>query len=488
MKRSVLFPVILLLAALMALPFAQMSSAAGAQIAVRHTVIAASGDAAPGGGIYLPLSFINARVNARQDIAFDAFVVGPPFTTGVFVGDGETTSTVALGANPDPAAPSFGSVFNPFITPNGEVVFQANGSDIFKSNGRTVVPLVRNGDPAPGGGTLTPGIFDTNGHGAVAYGASISGSTATQGIFRSDGKQTVAIARDDIGAPTGGTFTLFANPASNDRGQVAFFSVMTGGSADFGIFRGEGGDLTPVFVANQVAPGGATFADFGNPVINRHGQVATFASLANSASRNGLFVGNGTDAVAIALEGQTAPKGGSYRDRSGRGDTFASPFRLNDRGEVAFDARLTGGTSTSGIFRGSVHRTTTIALAGTTAPGTTGTFESFGDIKLGNDGRVAFIATLAIGVGGVDTSNNMGIWIGTSDENLQLVARTGEVIGGKVLTRLPIFGFASGNQFDMNENGVLWVGSFGSAKAIVFSRIPGENDEVDERSWNDPKR
>ena len=246
---------------------------------------------------------------------------------------------------------------------------------------------------------------------------------------------------------------------------------MTGGSADFGLFRGEGGDLTPVFVANQIAPGGATIEDFGNPVINRHGQVAVIGLLTNSASRTGLFVGDGTDAVAIALDGQLAPKGGSYSNN------FVFNFELNDRGEVAFETRLIGGTMA--LFRGNGDRTTTIALAGTIAPGTTGTFESFGDIKLGNDGRVAFIATLAVGVGGVDSSNNMGIWIGTSDEDLQLVVRTSEVIGGNVLTLLPQFGFASGNQFDMNENGLLWIGNFGLAKAIVFSRILGENDDVD---------
>jgi hypothetical protein len=205
------------------------------------------------------------------------------------------------------------------------------------------------------------------------------------------------------------------------------------------------------------------------------------ALLTNGASREGLFVGDGTEAVAIALEGQPAPKGGIYRRGAGFPNAFLSPIRLNDRGELAFPASLTGGTSMSGIFRGNGDSTTAIALAGTPAPGTTGTFASFGDIKLGNDGRVAFIATLAIGVGGVDASNNVGIWIGTSDEDLQLVVRTGEVIGEKVLTRLPIFGFASGSQFDLNENGVLWIGNFGAAKAIVLSRVPGENDGLRER-------
>ena len=475
MKRASLCTAVLLLPALLALPFGQTSWAASANIALRHTIIALSGSAAPAGGNYLPFSFINATLNARHEVAFDAFVSGPPFTTGVFVGDGNTTSAIALGTNPDPAAPSFGSVFNPFIKSNGDVVFDVNNSDIFTSHARTIVPLVRDGDPAPGGGTVSPqvGTRAVNDQGAVAFVASLSGSTATQGIFHTDGKQTVTIARDDNSPPTGGSFTFFSNTVMNDRGQVAFFSEMTGGSADFGIFRGEGGDLTPVFVANQIAPGGATFADFGNPAINRLGQVASFASLSNSASSQGLFVGDGTDAVAIALEGQPAPKGGSYGAALGR-NAFGGPIRLNDRGEVAFGAQLTAGTSSSGVFRGNGERTTTIALAGATAPGTTGTFESFDDLKLGIDGRVAFIATLTLGVGGVDASNNQGIWIGTSDEDLQLVVRTGEVITGKVLTRLPQVGL--GNQFDMNENGVLWVGSFGPTKVVVFSRILGENE------------
>jgi hypothetical protein len=82
---------------------------------------------------------------------------------------------------------------------------------------------------------------------------------------------------------------------------------------------------------------------------------------------------------------------------------------------------------------------------------------------------------LAVGVGGVDFTNNMGIWIGTSDEDLQLVVRTGEIIDGKVLTRLPTD--TSGlSQFDMNENAVVWIGTFRSTvRAIVFSRIGAED-------------
>jgi len=171
-----------------------------------------------------------------------------------------------------------------------------------------------------------------NDHSVIAYGAIINDSTATQGIFRTDGTESVAIARDDVSPPTGGTFLLLDNLSINERGQVSFFSAMTGGSADFGVFRGEGGELTPIFLSNQPAPGGASFNDFGNPVINRHGQVASAASLTNGASHEGIFVGDGTNAIAIALEGQPAPKGGVYSDPRGR-LTVRLPIKLNDRGD-----------------------------------------------------------------------------------------------------------------------------------------------------------
>jgi len=67
----------------------------------------------------------------------------------------------------------------------------------------------------------------------------------------------------------------------------------------------------------------------------------------------------------------------------------------------------------------------------------------------------------------VSVSNNLGIWIGTSDEDLQLVARTGDVIDGKVLTSFP----SVRNGLDVNENAVVWVGNFGATRSIVLSQI-----------------
>jgi hypothetical protein len=134
---------------------------------------------------------------------------------------------------------------------------------------------------------------------------------------------------------------------------------------------------------------------------------------------------------------------------------------------------LTGGASRSGIFRGDGATNTPIALEGTAAAGTTETFASFGDMKMGKNGRVAFIGTLTLGVGGVDATNNMGIWVGTSDTDLHLPVRTGQIIAGKTLTRPQTLG-----PVEMNESPVVWLGRFsGPATAIVSSDLDGESDD-----------
>ena len=100
-------------------------------------------------------------------------------------------------------------------------------------------------------------------------------------------------------------------------------------------------------------------------------------------------------------------------------------------------------------------------------------FESFGDMKMGKDGTVVFIATLKQGVGGVDLSNNIGIWVGTSDADLHLVARSGESIGGKTLTRPLSLG-----PLEIKERPIVWLGRFsGNSTAIVSSDLDRDYDE-----------
>jgi hypothetical protein len=78
---------------------------------------------------------------------------------------------------------------------------------------------------------------------------------------------------------------------------------------------------------------------------------------------------------------------------------------------------------------------------------------------------VAFIATLTTGVGGVDLSNNIGIWVGTSETDLHLLARSGQLISGKTLTRPLSLG-----QLQINsERPIFWLGRFADNSTGIVS-------------------
>jgi hypothetical protein len=76
MKTALAYALVMVPAFISALPFAQVSSASGAGAKVSHTVIAASGTAAPAGGIYNGFSLV--RRNARGQTAFRATLRGQP--------------------------------------------------------------------------------------------------------------------------------------------------------------------------------------------------------------------------------------------------------------------------------------------------------------------------------------------------------------------------------------------------------------------------
>src|SRR3954463_15070014 len=134
--------------ALIAVTLSQVLLGASVQSQVTHTVVAASGDTAPAGGNYT--QFLNTlALNARGQVAFDARLGGPS-TTGVFVYDQVSTSVIALGGNPDPNAGNLNFVSTPFITTNGNVIFNTDNA-IFLNDGKRTIPLVQNGDAAPNG-------------------------------------------------------------------------------------------------------------------------------------------------------------------------------------------------------------------------------------------------------------------------------------------------------------------------------------------------
>ena len=73
----------------------------------------------------------------------------------------------------------------------------------------------------------------------------------------------------------------------------------------------------------------------------------------------------------------------------------------------------------------------------------------------------------------MDASNNIGIWVGTSETDLHLLARTGQVIAGKTLTRPLSLGPIQLN----SERPIVWLARFaGNSTAIVSSDVGNESN------------
>src|SRR2546426_704807 len=120
--------------------------------------------------------------------------------------------------------------------------------------------------------------------------------------------------------------------------------------------------IRAVAVAGDPAPGGGTFEHFGVeslPVVtpaNTKGQVAFFATLLRATSSEAFFLASESRTLRVVTEGDPVPGGGAL---SGFG---RHPIpALNERGDVAFAAAVTGGPA--GPPPGSVPRPSTIGVA-----------------------------------------------------------------------------------------------------------------------------
>lgn len=190
-------------------------------------------------------------------------------------------------------------------------------------------------------------------------------------------------------------------------------------------------------VTGDPAPdGNGSFTFFGIPALNDAGQVAFQASLigtsAGSSDNLGIFRGDSVSGpVQIARKGQVAP--------DGNGDFLGfRPPALNDAGQVAFTAELTGTSGgcfdDGGIFRGdAVDALVQIAREGNAAPDGNGNFVSFDEAapfrRLNNRGQVAF-ATFFTGTSG-GSSDNSGVFRGDGvGEPVQIVREGQPVPGG----------------------------------------------------------
>jgi hypothetical protein len=205
--------------------------------------------------------------------------------------------------------------------------------------------VARVGDPSPLAGTFVN--FQTNlslnDAGQVAFRA-ISQVTPTvqrPALFVGSGTTAPAklLALDDPGP---GSSTVDGIPLRfqiNNAGQVAWVAGLTSGNQ--GVFLGvAGGAQNPVAVTGDPAPGsgGGVFSRFREPNIelNNSGQVAFWAEISGAPATSGYFLGSATAPPLVRLlEGQPLPGGGTAGFLSpGLNNFIGETFALTDAGEL----------------------------------------------------------------------------------------------------------------------------------------------------------
>lgn len=280
----------------------------------------------------------------------------------------------------------FSHIGYPTINSAGDLAFLAhtstnqpgdlNSYGLWLSQEGNLTSVARTGDPAPGvegvfstyaAGALNnvPGLSD---EGVVVFAAKLEGAEINEdndsGLWFGTTDSLAILAREGENAP--GTlarfdeFESYPSPIVSPNGQLAFIAGLRGeGVVDsnaFGLWSNSNGKLQLVVREGDLAPGAdSAFVNLRSAAINDNGQVALIGRLErDGADQRAPFGIWATDRVGelrkIALEGDTiAVDTGDQNDLRTISRLVALPGRsFNDRGQIAFMASFTDGTS--GVF------------------------------------------------------------------------------------------------------------------------------------------
>jgi hypothetical protein len=398
------------------------------------------------------------------------------------------TGASAPDVNGNPSGAVFATLDDPVYNDNEDVAFYgtlklATGlvattteNGVWASSGFTLGLVAREGGVAPGANGATFATFSSVGlsdsAGAIVS-ATLTASTATgvttannQGVWEgADAAGLTLMLRNGETVTTDATLNPLKTIANFKflptetcvNGQTRGFGPTTGhivATATYtdkstGIIEVTTTPGSPAAVATSgdaaVGTTNATFATFSSPAINDSDDTAFAATLtvgvgdAVKANAGGVWADSAGTRGLVARLGQIAPG----LSTNATFTAFSDPV-YNDSDAVAFRATLSTGaglatTATdTGLWFSSGGTLALVAQQGTQAPGcATGVnFLAFTELALDdvNGGGVIFLATLS-GTG-VTTANNMGIFAVDNTGTLQLIVRTGDVIGGKTITAL----------------------------------------------------
>jgi hypothetical protein len=272
-----------------------------------------------------------------------------------------------------------GSFFNTGINDLGDMVFPAvvnNRAGLYLARrDRSLVSVVKAGDPAPGGGVFDAAINGwINDAGNIAFGGHVAGEEcvnigtpfacgesvylkgATSGVIQS-------IAHQGAPSPCDGTpYRVAFGPVLNGRGDIIFSGDLTpppGAGAVYGVFLYSHGTVRPVACPGDPMPGGGALASTGSTDatywLNDPGQVS-FAAVLNTTSNGifdtGVYVSSNGSTIPVARTGTVIPGVGQIASvgllTTPVDDTPPPPAvqpggEVSNRGQVLFSATLTDG-------------------------------------------------------------------------------------------------------------------------------------------------
>ncbi len=302
--------------------------------------------------------------------------------------------------------------------------------------------------------------------GSLAIGAGGVLTSNNRGLWSfSSGGATLVARKGSLNVPglQGASFNNFVQPAVNSNNQLAVFaSLKTGGSVTssnaLGIWRYSGASgelLARSGVSNVPEVSGVDFSQFDLPRINDAGQVVIGASLSNS--EQGIWLYTEVTGVLLAMTAN-----GNVPDVSGANFEDFVNTAINNVGQVLVNAELEIGAGgvTSENGKGLWLLSGAESLIARTGSGDVpevpaANFAGFQTNALNENGRVAFAADLQLGVGGVDSSNDSGIWIVDPLGESWLVAREGDQLAGRTIATLDFLGDDAGQSSGFNDLGEL---------------------------------
>lgn len=276
--------------------------------------------------------------------------------------------------------------------------------------------LVREGESAPGGGTIfklcIPGFLgcayrygELSGNGRISFVAALAGTDDDRALFIADSSGITELARKGDPVPGGnGVFEDFFDPAGpNESGQVAFIGRISGSSGgendNEGIYIADESGVTELAREGDTVPGGnGSFGDFVFLTgLNDSGEAAFIAILdgtsGGESDNEALYIASEAGITELARNGEPAPGGGG-----GILSSILIPTNPNESGDVAFDASIEGGDEglpvDSGIFLASDSGITKLIRVGDSGPGGVGRFTGFLLGGLNDSGQVIFRSRL----------------------------------------------------------------------------------------------